>query len=35
MELGSLGRLLDLDARNFLLDQLGQGSVGMEIGFHK
>ena len=35
MELGSLGRLLDLDARNFLLDQLGQGSVGMEIGVHK
>ena len=35
MALDLLARILDFDARNFLLDQLGHDNVGMEIGVHK
>lgn len=30
-----IARSLDFDARNFLLDHLGEGTIGMEIGVHK
>ncbi len=35
MSLSLFERILDLDARNFLLDTLGKNGVGMEIGVHK
>lgn len=35
MDYNLITRALDFDARNFLLEQLGQNNVGMEIGVHK
>lgn len=35
MSMGLFERILDIDARNFLLDTLGTNGVGMEIGVHK
>lgn len=35
MSLGLFERMLDIDARNFLLESLPKEGVGMEIGVHK
>lgn len=35
LEQGLIHRILDFDARNFLLDSLPKNAVGMEIGVHK
>lgn len=35
MKRGLIQRILDFDARDFLLDSLPKNSVGMEIGVHK